>query len=274
MKEKIIPIVSVIIGILAFFLTNQYLSSKQREVEDMKAQLYAGARKIEVAGAARDIPEGTVLARDDLRLIEIFESAAPDRVVMKTEGRVILGRKTAFPIRRDKPILWSDIEGGVPSDTGLAPIVKPGMRALSLSIGGAPAVSGMVEPNNRVDVLGTFTFPSKTRTGEMETVTLTVLQDVTVLATGQTLAKDQVMSDRRRRSSSGYNTVTLEVTPREAEVLVFAMSTKGSLTLTLRNPADVTFESELPEINFEHLENKLPELNLLRQKTINLKRNL
>ena len=183
---------------------------------------------------------------------------------------MILGKKTQFEIKAKEPVLWSYIEGGNPSERGVAEMVKSGMRAISLAISGAPAVSGMVQPNDRIDVLGTFSFPSKSAPGQMEAVTLTVLQDVTVLATGQQVTRPA--AGARARSAAGYNSVTLEVTPREAELLVFAQQMRGSLFLALRNPTDMSFESDLPEINFEQLEKKLPELNQYRQQNIRHKR--
>ena len=146
-------------------------------------------------------------------------------------------------------------------------MIKNQLRAISLNISGASGVSGMVRPSDRVDILGTFAFPSKTLPGEMETVTLTVLQDVEILATGQKTSQDMAAA-RGRSSSSGYSTVTVQVTPREAELLVFAQQLRGSLALSLRNPADNTFETALPSINFDQLEKSLPELNRFRQQEI------
>ena len=71
-----------------------------------------------------------------------------------------------------------------------------------------------------------------------------------------------------RVGNSSYSTVTFEVTPREAELLIFAQGTQGRLTLTLRNPDDVGFEKILPEVNFQLVEKSLPDLNDYRQKTI------
>jgi pilus assembly protein CpaB len=272
MKEKIIPVVSILIGVLAFFLTAQYLRSKQREVEAELARIYAGARKIRVVAAAHDIPGGTVLKEADLGMKEIFASGAPERVVTVSEADMLLGRTVLFEIQEGKPVVWSEIKGGEPADRGLASAVKPGLRAISISVGGPAGVSGMIQPNDRVDVLGTFTFPSKTVPGEMESVTLTVLQDVTILAVGQRLAKHSALQSARR--SGGYSTVTAEVTPREAELLVFAQQVKGRLVLSLRNPSDVSFESDLPETNFEYLQNRLPELNQYRQRYIRHKKNM
>src|SRR3989339_2090145 len=164
--------------------------------------------------------------------------------------------------------MWGNIEGSDrAAETSLASIISKNMRAISLPISGAATVSSMVQPNDRVDVLGTFSFPSKKKPNEMENATITVLQDVTVLATGQTMAK-QAGKRRSQLGNASYNTVTVEVTPKEAELLVFAQQMKGSLYLSLRNSTDVSFEKELPEINFEHIEKSLPEMNQYRQKVI------
>ena len=82
-------------------------------------------------------------------------------------------------------------------------------------------------------------------------------------------------NDRWNRGNSGnYSTLTFEVTPREAELLIFAQGERGRLTLTLRNPDDVGFEKILPEVNFQHVEKSLPDLNDYRQKTVRHKTNL
>ena len=271
MKQKIVPVVSVVVGIIAFLMTSQYLRSRLADIEEERREMYKGAAKIRVMAARQNIPAGTAIKADDLGTIQVFESAVRGHAVSPEQAELLFGRKAKFTIKALEPIFWSDIEGGADTGLGLAPLIKPTMRAISLSIGGASAVSGLVQPNDRVDVLGTFSMPSKTAPGEMEAVTLTVLQDVTVLATGQMLAKQQLYTAGRSRSS-GYSTITLEVTPREAELLVFAEQVKGRLTLSLRNPSDTSYESDLPEIDFEHLENKLPELNMYRQNEIRHKR--
>jgi Flp pilus assembly protein CpaB len=92
---------------------------------------------------------------------------------------------------------------------------------------------------------------------------------VTVLATGTQMAREPAYGDASyRRRSASYSTVTLEVTPREAELLIFTQHIKGQISLSLRNPEDLYFEKELPEVNFQHLEEKLPELNEYRQRVI------
>jgi pilus assembly protein CpaB len=272
MKQKAILIISVVVGILAFIMTNRYLQSE-------RDRLYADAEEVEVIAASRDIPVGTELKYDDIGIMTIYRKRggfSADYVLPKEKDK-ILGRKLLFTVNRLKPVLWSYVEMPEGVRAGLSPIIKPSMRAISLAIGGEASVSGLVQPNDRVDILGTFTFPSRTNPKETETVTLTILQDVSVLATGARLAKQEFEgSDRWSRGGAGgsYSTVTFEVSPREAELLVFAQNAQGRLTLSLRNPDDIGFERILPEVNFQHIEKNLPELNEYRQKTIRHKTNL
>ena len=273
MKQKLILIISVVVGLLAFILTNRYIQSE-------RDQLYKDAEEIEVIAAADNLVQGAELKFDDIGLIKIFRKRGgyTKDYVEKKDKDTILGRKLKYSVERRQPILWADVEMPEGIRTGLSPIIKPGMRAVSLAISGDAAVSSLIQPNDRVDIIGTFQIPSKTNAKEIETVTMTLLQDVSVLATGQRLAKQEIEgmgNDRWNRGNSGnYSTLTFEVTPREAELLIFAQGERGRLTLTLRNPDDVGFEKILPEVNFQHVEKSLPDLNDYRQKTVRHKTNL
>lgn len=271
MKQKLIPIISILVGLIAFFLTMKFTKDKEAEFAKMKNDFYARSAQVTVMVATHDIPGGTLIKQTDIRKEKVFKINVGDRAVALKDGMKIVGKKVIFPIKRGSPVFWSDIKGGDTSASGLASIINLKMRAISLSVGGASAVSAMVKPNDHVDILGTFSLPSKTVPGEMETVTLTVLQDVTILATGQDIAEDQIVPSK---GSAGYSTVTVSVTPREAELLVFAEQMQGRLTLSLRNPNDVSYESDLPQVDFDHINTKLKEYNLYRQRYIRKKQSV
>jgi len=269
MKAKTILIVSVLAGLLAFWLTHRYLAGE-------RDRLQAGVQRVKVIVAQSDLPAGATLRAEDLALKSVDRGAVGGQAVLPEETDLILGKKLRFGLRRFDPLLWAYVDAPERLRGGLAPAIQPGLRAVSLAIGGDAAVSGLVQPNDRVDILGTFTFPARNRPGQMETVTLTVLQDVSVLATGQRLARGEVFGGAAEgaRGGAGYSMVTFEVTPREAELLVFAQALRGNLTMTLRHPDDPSFERTLPEVNFDVLEQSLPELNLFRQRNLRHKREL
>lgn len=275
MKEKITLAVSLLMGIIALLITTRYIKQKEAVLNQRLEEIYKGARKVPVLVAADTVPAGTVITPKDVARNLVFESAAGSHAVTPDDADFVLGKKTLYPLKRGDVLSWSFIEGGAPVASGLSSLVTQGLRAVSLPIGGAQAVSGMVRPSDRIDVLGTFSFPSKTQPEVMENVTLTVLQDVTVLATGQTTARQlQGMRGARADAGSGYSTVTLEVSAEEAELLVFAQQMRGSLTLTLRNPKDVTWKRDLPSVNFDHVQSELQAINLRRQRDIRQKTNL
>lgn len=273
MKNQVILAISVVIGLLAFGISRYYLLHEIAEVQKERERLFRDAETVYVIVAARDIPSGRPIEKEDIGKKRVFKSAVPERAISPEDAHRLLGRRTVYNIKHLDPILWSDIEGGETVETGLSTTIPTGRRALSLPIGGTAAVSGMIQPNDRVDVLGTFTFPSKRVQGEMETVTLTLLQDVTVLAVGQTLARYRTPGSPALRAMPSYSSVTLDVTPREAELLVFAQQSRGSLVLTLRNPNDIYYEKDLPTVDFDHLQYKLQDLNEYRQRNIRHKKN-
>lgn len=269
MKQSIVLAIAVALGLCAALLTRQYLKAKDREVAERLAQITHRYRQVEVVTVTRDLPAGSVIQTADIGLVKKFEQQLRSDCIRESDYRDIIGRKAAHRLEKGAPVFWTDIEGGAPGRRGLSDDIKVNCRALSINVSGASAVSGMVRPNDHVDVLGTFSFPSKERPDELQLVTLTVVQDVTVLATGTETAKTAAGSTARAGS---YNTVTLEVTPREAEMLVFAEQIKGRLTLALRNPADVAYEKELPRVDFEKIESEIEELNTYRQRVLLKKR--
>ncbi len=264
MKQKIVLAAAVLIGLLAAFITGSYISSKERQLAEEKAAFDKRNRTVEVVVLEKSLPAGSKLTMDDLKGMKFPERALRGQVI-RTGGNIamrLVGRRLAIGVEARRPLLWSDIEGGAPEAGGLASMLRPKMRAISVSVSGAASVSNMVRPTDHVDVLGTFTLPSKTIEGATELVTLTILQDVLVLATGQETANTSTAEPGR------YGLVTLEVSPHEAEVLTFAEQMRGRITLSLRNPEDLHYEKTLPQVNFDRIRASLEGLNELRQKQI------
>ena len=266
MKRKIVLVVSLAFGLAAAFLTRFYVSAKEAEIQAQKDALGKRYGTMDVLVFAKELPGGTVLAADDLAVRRAPALGLRGQALTRENLQDVVGRRTLLGHAAGDVVFWSDIEGGDPSVKGLAADIKPKMRAVSINCSGAAAVSGMVRPNDHVDVIGTFAFPGadgKIRNGDIET--RTILQNVLVLATGQTTAKARRDGEGFDR---GYATVTLEVSPREAELLVFAEQMKGRLVLTLRSRNDTSYERELPKVDFEKVKAELETLNAERQRRI------
>ena len=265
MKQKALLLVSLAAAVLAAFLARAWLDARNREVEAMKERIRRSQSVVRVVGLARALPAGTTVRLDDLRDMPVLAGLATSDHVPVDDLLHVVGRRLVHTADAGAPLLWSYLDGGRDAVRGLADDVRSGLRAVSIPVSGAAAVSGLVRPNDHVDVLGSFVLPG---TGGAEggesLVTMTVLQNATVLATGSETAR----SAARTGGSGGYSTVTLPATPREAEVLVFAQQMRGKLFLTLRNPADVHYETDLPRVDFSKIEAELSSLNEYRQKTL------
>ena len=266
MKQKTVLIFSLIAGLVAFLLTRQYFAAKAHQLEKERERLFAGVHMVRVVASLRDLPVNTVLRREDLGEKQSLDHDVSKNTVLPDDAEQIIGKKLKYSIERGNTLFWSDVDVPYRAGGGLGAIITPKMRALSINVSGAAAVSGLVQPNDRVDVLGTFYLPGKNGT-ELEAITLTLLQDVTVLAVGQRTARLGENLDR----GGGYSMVTFEVTPRETELLVFTETMKGRLTLALRNPGDVSYERDLPSLDFDQVQKMLPDLNQYRQITIRQK---
>ncbi len=265
MKQKIVLIAAVVAGLLAAVLTRFYLSSKDAEIDAMKAKFNARFGDMEVLCYAESVPSGAILSKGMLATKVVPKAGLRGQALTIENLGDVLGRKILFSHNRGDVLFWADIEGGNPRVEGLAAVVKKGMRAVSINASGAAAVTGMVNPNDHVDVIGTFTFPDESgKRDQAALVTCTILQNVLVLATGKITAK-MAGRDNTGTPQGSYSTVTLEVTPREAEMLVFCEQIKGRLALTLRNRNDTSYEKELPQVDFAKIRSEIEALNLQRQ---------
>ena len=261
MKRKIVLIAALLAGAVAAVLTRFYIASTDAEVNALKESIASRYGEMRVVVFTRDLPAGTILEQGDVGSLARPALGLRGQAVPEEEWRTVIGRKILLGHREKDVLFWADLEGGNPADAGLSADIKKTMRAVSINCSGAASVSSMVKPNDHVDVIGTFDLGGATGARDRNLVTCTILQNVLVLATGAQTAKNRA----RNHISAGYATVTLEVTPREAEMLAFAEQIKGRLVLTLRNRNDVSFEKELPKVDFEKIRAEIEELNLKRQ---------
>ena len=270
MKQKIVLIVSIAVGILAAVLTRAYLASKDAEMQKMKEEFIKNHETTMVLCFARDVSSGTALAESDLGEIKVPARGLRGQALTKKDLQHVLNHKVLVPHKERDILFWSDIEGGNPAAGGLAADINKKKRAVSINCTGAAAVSGMVKPSDHVDVIASYATP-KIVEGTMiqELSTRTILQNVLVLATGKETAKSALARNDAFGGGGTYSTVTLEVSPREAELLVFYEQIKGRLFLALRNRDDTYYVKDLPQIDIKKIGETIEDLNKQRQDELN-----
>jgi len=144
------------------------------------------------------------------------------RTLAEAEGRVVRGSIVA-----GEPLLEGKLAPHLSGKGGLMPMLVPeGQRAVTIKVDDAVKESGFVLPNSRVDVLVSM---AKER-GSQDRISKVIIQDVTVLAAGQTV-------ELRDNKPVTVTTVTLALQPAQVERLALAQS-EGKLTLAMRNLRD------------------------------------
>ena len=219
-KVVVVAVVAVLLALLAAFGVYRFLSEKNRFAE--KARL----ETVGIVVAASDIPLGARLNPSQVGIAAWPKNQYPKDAIL--DAKSVVGRVAIRDFFRGEPILGSKL---VPADksAGILSLKIPvGMRAYSVRVNEVVGVGGFIVPDTRVDVLVTTAQATQQNLGKVSKI---VLEDVRVLAVGQAIeAKDS--------KPTSVNTVTLAVTPEDAEKLALA-SNDGTIQLVMRNFEDM-----------------------------------
>jgi pilus assembly protein CpaB len=222
MKNKrsyVIVTLTAATGLLAGYLTLVYLEEHSTPV------IAAEAPEIRLAVAAADLPLGTTLRPEHIRLVEWPGSALPAGYA--STATPLLGRGLITPVRANEPLLDGKLASRE-EGAGLQVTIPDGMRAVSVKVDEVIGVAGFVLPGTRVDVLATMQQPNS----QSEVITRAILQNVQTIAAGQSI---QPNADGEPQT---VTVITLLVSPTEAEHLTLAAN-EGRIQLALRNSLDV-----------------------------------
>lgn len=129
--------------------------------------------------------------------------------------------------------------------TGLSRQVSAGKRAFAMTITDDSAVSRLIKPGDRVDVVAAIDFSAGRK--DLQKI-MTVLQNVYVLSTGMSITNNipifGIQTPREIKAMkvptyTQYNTITLELDPYQVQKLTHILSYSGRRPmLTLRNNND------------------------------------
>ena len=190
-----------------------------------------------VVVAAVDIPENTQITEEMVTLRSISDDSLLDDYMLEIDsvvGMVLTSDVYAGEqIVRDRLIRVGETD---PDRNTLAYALKPGMRAMTIFVDQDTGLVNFLKPGNRVDVLANYshedTRPVLNKEDQKEWVQVPtsqiLAQNIAILAVGTAMDKS---------GTEEYTTVTLEVTPQDAQT-ISAVSWWGNLRLLLRSPLD------------------------------------
>jgi pilus assembly protein CpaB len=190
----------------------------------------ASGERIPVLTAARPLRAGTLLKPEDLATEQRSPNEVPAgaRIDSGTARGDLLGAMIRRNLAKGDALLMADALN--PGDRGfLAAVLGPGMRAVTVGVDAVTGLAGLVWPGDRVDLIltqsqdGSNVPPARRVSGE------TVLHDGRVLAIDRQLMQGATSESPE---AAVARTVTLEVTPAEAERVAVAVRL-GHLSLSV-----------------------------------------
>jgi pilus assembly protein CpaB len=240
--------------------------------------LSRGSESTGSAGAASTVP--AVVARQDIpartkitsSMVEVRQLPTDTHSELAyTDLSQVVGQVTRYPIATNEEMLSTKVvalESAAATGDSLSYVIPEGRRAISIQVTQVVSSGGLVLPGDYVDIIGVFdvTFGA----GDQETkadkyFSRIILQNIGVLAVAQTVvdtapeaaaatgaaggtattgaasADEQMVRNTEAAPEPKASTVTLSVTPQQAQLL-FLAEENGVLRLAVRPYGDATVQ--------------------------------
>lgn len=218
-------LIALILALGTGWLALSYFSNLQRTSQ-------AAGQPRDVLIATQDIP-----ARVPITLSMVQRQSRPSSALQPDaigDPSHVVGSLALITIPAGSQVTSSEI--GTNASQALPVRLRTGMRAMSISVDKIKGVSGLVQPGDRVDVIAV------PRLGYASTI----LRGLRVLAIGTALESASATPSPEEQNAT---TVTLEVTPQQADLLATA-DINATLRLSLRSAKEPIRSQPVERINF------------------------
>ena len=221
-RLRIAIIAAIFFGLIAAYGVYSFLRQQREATEALKSATQ------NVVVAAKEIPAGTNVTEKIIKEGLVKETSWPKASVPPGSfysTNQVVGKTVKTKVVAGEPILESKLVG---EGVGLATRLAAGYRAVAVKVDEVIGVSGFIAPDDRVDVIATLTPPG--RGSQDEKLSKIVLQNRRVLSVAQSV-------EQKEGKPQVVRSITLEVTPEEAEKLSLAV-VDGHVILALRAIGD------------------------------------
>ncbi len=215
-------------GALAMYGARGYIAG-QLAIE--RERLQPRRDELEVVVAKRELRRGDPVSPDTMAVRRIPREFVPGTAVLPDRFDGYVGARLNASLRGGEPLLHTSMDGV--DAASFSAKVRQGIRALTIGVDEVNSMSGMMQPGDRIDLHFSARPPLRPGAPPPTELTVPLLQDVLVLATGRQVRPGLDDGPGGR----GYTSITVEVTPAQAQRLIVAQRS-GRLTALLRNRDD------------------------------------
>lgn len=218
-RALLMLVIALIAGLAAVFLATRWMQSQ-------------GGDRSRIAVANTDIELGGRISPEMIRMADWPAGSIPTGAY--NEANKLEGRVVTVSMQRGEPLTETRL-APIGTKGGLSAVVPQGKRAMTVRVNDVVGVAGFALPGTYVDVMVNTQDEGGQRNDRDHSISKIVLERILVLAVAQE-------ADRDSTKPKVVNAVTLELTPRDAELLDLARSV-GTLSLVLRNQTDPKAET-------------------------------
>lgn len=217
-KKKLgVLALAIFTGLLAMVLTNNYIEQTSLQ----KAE--------KLAGGFSSAETQKLLSRVET-LENVSQELASRQAALAQAAQAQASKPSAAPVA---------------SSTSLGVKTPMGKRAITIMVDRINAVGGMISPGDHIDIIVHLTVPDANDPKTSKTLTLTLFQNISVIAVGTSTQGGEVPQN------TAAIPITLALDPQEASLISFAQQ-HGNLQLVIRPPQE-TQAYVLPMATWETL---------------------
>lgn len=229
-------LISIVLTVFAILLIYTY-------VDQEKARFQAGlGTLVPVLVSKQNVSENVQLEEAMFEVRQIPKKFVQPNFISSPED--IKDTVSAVPIAEGEMLTTTKLVF-LGLKTGLAPIISRNKRAISIRATTNNSVGNLIKPGDRIDIISVI---DVTEGNQVDTIIKTVLQDVLVLSIGEVINNqtrrfepkgpfNACIQIRNNEQDSRYTNLTVEVTPKEAQMLI-GLAQGGQISYSLRNPND------------------------------------
>lgn len=237
--------VAVGAGVLAAIIALNMTGNPPEEAPTIQASL----ETVDVLVAADDIGVGTTIDSGMVEWKEWPKVGASDKFLTRDADpdavESVVGSLVRSTFFAGEPITTTKL---IRNGSGyMSAILPQGKRAVATRIAADTSAGGFILPNDHVDVIMSRQNDQAPDGPAGGFVTETILNNVRVLAI------DQTIEEQDGEKVVVGQTATLELTPRQAEILTVAQQMGDRLTLSLRSLADTKSQTSDGDSDAMHL---------------------
>lgn len=216
-KKRII-ILAIITGLLTAILTISYINSS-------KNQIPASMKTTQVIVATVNIEANVAITSDMVEIKEFPESSVHPKSIRSIND--VVGQITSEKVIAGEQIIKDRLAIGQ-TDTSVSFTIPENMRAIAIPVNESTGVAGYISVGDKIDIMIEDVIAGKS-------ITSTKLQNVVVLQKGQNPADNFELQGLNKGLTAS---LTILVTPSQAEVIAYALNIGSPMAVSLRNPID------------------------------------